>query len=157
MRGIYSNGRVGGRGALQIVDDGKFRGRIRYRIGLEQRRVFRRGVPIVPVSQLLRHEPGHRRALPDEGSIGLDHALARYGAIRVAMNVERKQGGLDFRHGPAAIGKIHRLDPANARWPAQFEVGANHRGEVRGVVRTPCGFDAQFEPRGIGWTADKAK
>src|SRR6202023_2060054 len=32
--------RVGGRGALQIVDDGKMRGRVRYRVGLEKRRVL---------------------------------------------------------------------------------------------------------------------
>src|SRR6202023_3769236 len=74
--------RVGGRGALQIVDDGKMRGRVRYRVGLEKRRVFRRGVPIVPVSQLLRHEPGHSRALPDEIPIRLDHTLAGPSTIR---------------------------------------------------------------------------
>ena len=73
------------------------------------------------------------------------------------MDVEREQGGLDFRHRPVTIGKVHRLDPANARRPPQFKVGANHRGEVRGVVRMPRRFDALLEPRGIGRTTDKAK
>jgi hypothetical protein len=61
------------------------------------------------------------------------------------------------RHGPAAIGKIHRFDPANARWAAQFEVCANHRGEVRGVVRTPRCLDVLLEPGDIGRTADEPK
>ena len=93
-----------------------------------------RGVPIVPVGQLWGHEAGHGWALPDESPICLDHTLAGHGTIRVAVNIERKQGGLDFRHRPCAVSKIHPLDPANAVWPPQFEVGANHRGEVRGIV-----------------------
>jgi hypothetical protein len=48
---IYRS-RSGSNGTLQIDNDGKFGRRILDRVGLEERRVFRRGVPIVPVGQL---------------------------------------------------------------------------------------------------------
>ena len=118
-------------------------------VGFHQRDVLRHRVPVLPRREVLCDVSGDLRMLLHEHAVRLDHSLARNCAARVAVHGKRQQCRRDLRRRARAVAQVLFVDPCHARRAAKFEVGGQHRGQVRRIARFPCRFQALIEGGGV--------